>query len=829
MPFTCAFCSSSKRLFSQYVKHLRLYHETQPKFSVVCNIDQCRNVFHKVRNLVRHVNQKHKSSEALRSVTLDDTNGTVENFGDPVAVCDDEAASSVSDEQETNATRLSVEDNVSDFRRHIASSVLKLREKHILTASVTQDVIDEMSSAVSCVHDTYKSVFRTFCADHNTPIEEDSVAGILLQDTSVYNDIFKGIDTDYKLNTFIRANFLYAAPVEYSLGHLPNGKPAGYQYIPLSDILKVMLSNSEVLHHVLSHQDGELESNDAMLSYVHGTVYEQHPFFSSNPNALRLHFYADEFEVCNPIGSKRGKHKVFAVYFLVGNLDRKYWSELKFIHLCILVRYQFIKEYDPTYANIFTPLIDELKLLSTQGFEVAVDGQSHKFHAALATFSADNLSAHSIAGFQRHFNQGRICRYCMANYDEIGTSFSDDKFCLRTKTVHNYHLAALESHASNASVYGVLHRCQLLDLSYFDVTQGFVPDIMHDVLEGIIPNLVAKVLSKALKDGIITVESLNTNLELASRNVRDRPNVFTKRSQSSVAVVGSASQKLQLFLLLPQIVGKYFGENDPTWHVYLLLRRATDIIFSHVVRKSSLSYLSGLINEFLSQFVAVFGVQELTPKHHYLTHYPRLMQMYGPLRGLWCMRYEAKHQYFKSVISSLGNYINVAASMASRHQMRQCYEYSNKDIFSEEPYALSGTTVQRLNHLPSDLRTALMNKLQVEVDSTEHVTMTKRLLSAHVPYAVNTCILLEVVEEEEIPFYFKVQYIINIRSTWLLCGRLCSCHRFNGHLHAFSVHIDDGWAIVYPGEEADHTSHNFFVQDGCTNVSQAYHVPPIGI
>jgi len=478
---------------------------------------------------------------------MEDSNGTVENFDDSVTVSGDEGTSANSDEQDINVTRLSVEANIYEFRRHVAASVLKLREKHVLPALVTQDVIDQMSSVVSYVHDTYKSVFRTFCTDHNATIEDTSVAGILLQDKSVYSDVFDGIDTDYKLNSFIRSNFSYAAPVEYSLGNTPNGKPAGFQYIPVQENLRVMLSNSEVLHHILSQQDFSMESHDAMFSYVNGTVYEQHPFFGQNPNALRLHFYADEFEVCNSIGSKRGKHKVFAVYFLLGNLDQKYWSELKFIHLCMLMR----------YANIFTALIDELKMLSTEGFEVTVDGQVHKFHAALATVSADNLSAHSVAGFQRHFNQGRICRYCMANYDEIGTCFSGDKFCLRTRTVHEYHLAALQAHTNNGSVYGVLHRCPFLDLSYFDVTQSFVPDLMHDLLEGIIPNLVQKVISKGLRDGIITIESLNSNLAVASRNIHDRPNAFATRSRSSVAIIGSASQKLQLFLLLPQVVGTF--------------------------------------------------------------------------------------------------------------------------------------------------------------------------------------------------------------------------------------------------------------------------------
>lgn len=95
---------------------------------------------------------------------------------------------------------------------------------------------------------------------------------------------------------------------------------------------------------------------DMMTSFTDGTVYENHPLFSQHPQALRLHFYADEFAMCNPIGSKRGKHKIFAVYYLIGNLHRKYWSEIKFIHLCMLVRYQFIKEFDPSFAKLFAPL-----------------------------------------------------------------------------------------------------------------------------------------------------------------------------------------------------------------------------------------------------------------------------------------------------------------------------------------------------------------------------------------------------------------------------------------------------------------------------------------
>ena len=102
-----------------------------------------------------------------------------------------------------------------------------------------------------------------------------------------------------------------------------------------------------------------------------------------------------------------------------------------------------------------------------------------------------------------------------------------------------------------------------------------------------------------------------------------------------------------------------------------------------MVSKSVLSFLEGIIFQFLTRYSEVFGTGALTPKHHFLIHYPRLIGMDGPLRHLWCMRFEAKHQYFKSIIASLGNYINVTNTMANRHQMRQCWEYTGNEVLTD--------------------------------------------------------------------------------------------------------------------------------------------------
>jgi len=87
---------------------------------------------------------------------------------------------------------------------------------------------------------------------------------------------------------------------------------------------------------------------------------------------------------------------------------------------------------------------------------------------------------------------------------------------LRTKEVHDYHLQALQTDAKNGPVYGVMHRCPLLDLPYIDLNETFVPDIMDDLLEGVIPDFMHKVIHGSIRNNNITLETVNNNLKLAA-------------------------------------------------------------------------------------------------------------------------------------------------------------------------------------------------------------------------------------------------------------------------------------------------------------------------
>jgi hypothetical protein len=57
--------------------------------------------------------------------------------------------------------------------------------------------------------------------------------------------------------------------------------------------------------------------------------------------------YTEEFEIVNPIGSHRKKHKIMAFYWTLQNLPAKFKSKLTSIQLLALAKSSYVKKIWP--------------------------------------------------------------------------------------------------------------------------------------------------------------------------------------------------------------------------------------------------------------------------------------------------------------------------------------------------------------------------------------------------------------------------------------------------------------------------------------------------
>lgn len=145
---------------------------------------------------------------------------------------------------------------------------------------------------------------------------------------------------------------------------------------------------------------------------------------------------------------------------------------------------------------------------------------------------------------------------------------------------------------------------------------------------------------------------------------------------------GNAHENWALIRLLPLIVGSLIPECDTAWQVLLTLKDIVELVVSPVHTLESIAYLDFKISEHRDRFLEVFPEARLTPKHNFLEHYPTLIKKYGPLVGVWTMRFEAKHSFFKEVARHINNFSNVLLTHSIQHQMMMAY-HQQTDVGKE--------------------------------------------------------------------------------------------------------------------------------------------------
>jgi len=434
--------------------HLEL-HSHLPNFKIVCVVVSCQKRFQSVGALKCHCYRKH--IELIRKKVSSTDNTVIADES-----TDLEVESEVRTEQAIDVRNPSVVDLMHDFQQNFTLFLLKLQEKHILPKVVQLLVTDAVKSMFSSFTKHYNDIIKFQLSQSGYIMEDGSELQQLLQHDNFFENALDSLCSETQLKNYCRANMGLVEPVQYNL--LSNPKDS-FQYVPILDVLRLVLQKKDIWDAITSRIGSE---QNTLNDYCDGSIYATHSLFSRAERSIQINMYTDEFEVVNPLGSKKSIHKVSAWYFSIGNLDPQSRSQLKHIYLSVLCRHKFLKER-VVLDEVLKPLIDDLKKLYEEGITITVDGKHINVRGALATISADNLSAHSIAGFSCSFSSGRFCRWCMTHHSEIAEHECESRCLMRTSQGHKYHVqSVLGDRSILPGMYGVSHDCPFSRLPYFD-------------------------------------------------------------------------------------------------------------------------------------------------------------------------------------------------------------------------------------------------------------------------------------------------------------------------------------------------------------------------
>lgn len=204
----------------------------------------------------------------------------------------------------------------------------------------------------------------------------------------------------------IEENFSVVQPVEYIID--ARAKRI-FQHVPVLKSLSHSLQNKNVLQKAV--ESTETSKHGVTLQYKSfhdGSYFKESSPVSGDEFRVSLILYVDDFEICNPLGTFHKKHKITAVYWVLGNIPSELWSELMSVHLAVFCQADDVKTHG--YSVVLEPILKDFAFLESEGIFITSIGRNVK--GTVMCVVADNLAAHSIGRFVESFLGQYPCRVC---------------------------------------------------------------------------------------------------------------------------------------------------------------------------------------------------------------------------------------------------------------------------------------------------------------------------------------------------------------------------------------------------------------------------------
>lgn len=141
--------------------------------------------------------------------------------------------------------------------------------------------------------------------------------------------------------------FPLVMPVEYVV----DKDKKSVVYVPIQQMLQKLLSRTDVLDKAMSE---EIHVPNEYKTHVDGVYFREKGLFTSDEFTIAIGLYINDFEVANPLGTSKKKHKMCAVYWVISNMPAKYRASLNSIQLALICNTTTVKECG--YAKVLDPL-----------------------------------------------------------------------------------------------------------------------------------------------------------------------------------------------------------------------------------------------------------------------------------------------------------------------------------------------------------------------------------------------------------------------------------------------------------------------------------------
>ncbi|XP_027196295.2 uncharacterized protein LOC113790792 [Dermatophagoides pteronyssinus] len=452
------------------------------------------------------------------------------------------------------------------------------------------------------------------------------------------------------------------------------------QRISLKEIVSFVLSDKSLLTEICKEQNQKYyrHSYNSELS----CSYERWKRINGK---LRIVLYSDEFGIANPIGHSASKHNYLVVYCTFENIPLKNRLKRDDIFLLLIANH---KDVNPELLDkILSDLAEELSDLIENGFQKNFDdGKTLNVPCTLSALVGDSKTTYQFTGYSGSFGLSYRCRMCGADNATIQLGQMNRKMFGSESDLKEY--------------WKLVENASGIDLPYcgerdwFGLTRTFkfgsqanqinpwncVPvDICHDLLEGTSFDRILTLFLNELNNQFVRNKEKIIKT-ITGYQFNDTPFIINSVS-GGFSFTGDMIQVAEFIVRIEEIILFKFPRvinvdaetifNSNAFKLYSHFKKICIISFQLSISLEDIQCLKKSIDALFQLIYRISPSTKITPKMHHITHYPALIEYFGPLIKYSTLPFERKHQFFKKWSRIISNHKNPSSSLAIRHQYHQ--------------------------------------------------------------------------------------------------------------------------------------------------------------
>lgn len=250
----------------------------------------------------------------------------------------------------------------SEIEKNIGSLLLKLESVYNVSGKCLDDLVEQLQFICTSSTQSIPKLVSDIFTKNNCAIDDATVGELvdkLCHSNLLSTALRQGgpFSSKFRREKYFKETFGLIEPVEYNLD--PGDKSSGsFQYVPVLPSLQQVLKNEDILKYVLTKHP----NTSQLSSFQDGTYFKLNEFHDNEEfHSISLILYIDDFEICNPLGTSRKKHKGTAVYWVLADVPCELRSQLTAINLAILSKANDVKKFH--YETVLEPLLKDLTIM----------------------------------------------------------------------------------------------------------------------------------------------------------------------------------------------------------------------------------------------------------------------------------------------------------------------------------------------------------------------------------------------------------------------------------------------------------------------------------